>query len=66
MMKSWLISVLVVLVFVFAYYTDLFALLASEGALITALILVSVMLLLALKVLGNPFRKADDDDKKEQ
>ena len=47
---------------VFIDNLHLFSLLASRGIRITALILVLMAFLLAFKVLGNPFRKADDDD----
>ena len=62
MIKSWLITIAVLLAFVAAYPLNLFSLLASRGIRITALILVLMAFLLAFKVLGNPFRKADDDD----
>lgn len=66
MMKSWLISLLIVLGLAGAYYTDIFGLIAGRGALITALVFVIIVLLAALKVLGNPFRRADDDDENKQ
>lgn len=65
-MKSWLISLLIVLILAGVYYTEIFALLAGQGALITALVFVVIVLLAALKVLGNPFRRADDDDENKQ
>lgn len=66
MMKSWLITVVILLGLVGAYYLNLFQWLASQGALITALILMAVVLTAAFIILGNPFRRADDHDDIQQ
>lgn len=66
MLKSWIISIAIVLVLAGAYYSNLFGWLASSGALITAIILVLAAIAAALKILGSPFRKVDDDDDSEE
>lgn len=66
MLKSWLVTILILAALAGAYYLDLFGLLASRGAFITASVLVAAGLLAALKILGNPFRKVDDDDDSKQ
>lgn len=64
MLKSMLINILIILALVGAYYTNFFGWMAGRGALITAIVLVIAALIAALKILGNPFGKADDDDDK--
>ncbi len=62
MIKSWLITFLVLILFIAAFYVDLFGILASSGAFYTALGLVIIALVAAVKILGNPFGRVDDDD----
>ncbi len=64
MIKSWLITFLVLILFAAAFYVDLFGLIASKGAFYTALVLVIIALLAAIKILGNPFGRVDDNDDK--
>ncbi len=61
MFKSWLITILVVLLLMVAYYFDLFKLLATDGAFILGLILVAVALITAFFILGNPLKKTEED-----
>ncbi len=66
MFKSMLVSLVVVLLFVLAYYVKLFDWLASKGAFVTAIISVAVVLSAAVIILGNPLKRADDNDKDKQ
>ncbi len=58
-MKSFLISVLFFLGLVLLYYTNILSLFASKNALLYSLLLVAVVMLIGLKVLGNPFDRGN-------
>jgi hypothetical protein len=58
-MKSFLISVLFFLGLVLVYYTNILSLFASKNALLYSLLLVAVVMLIGLKVLGNPFDRGN-------
>lgn len=62
MFKSWLITILAVLLLAAAYYFNLFGLLATKGALILGLILVAGVLLAAFFILGNPLANRKDNE----
>lgn len=64
MIKNMLVNILIILALAAAYYANFFSWIAGRGALITAIVLVIAALIAALKILGNPFGKADDDDDK--
>lgn len=63
MMKAWLVSVLIILIFVGVYVTDLFAILGSNTFKYIAVFLVVATLAAARIILGNPLKK---DDKNEE
>ncbi len=62
MIKSWLITFLLLLLLIAAYRLELFEILASRGMFYTALFLVIITLIAAVKILGNPFGRVDDND----
>lgn len=62
MFKSWLITILVVLLLAAAYYLDLFGFLATKGAFILGLILVAGVLTAAFFILGNPLTNRKNDE----
>lgn len=66
MLKSWLITFVVLFLLVIAYKINLFGLLASAGFRIAAFVMVSVALATAVVVLGNPLKglakRTDEDD----
>lgn len=61
-MRNILVNVIVIGLLIVAYYSNLFSILAAKGTFIAALILLLIILIAAFKILGNPFRKVDDDD----
>ncbi len=61
-MKTLLINVGMLLGLVFMYYTDFWSLFAFKNAFLYSLILVAILLLIGLKVFGNPFRQGKDND----
>lgn len=63
-MKAFLVNIGIIISLIGAYYIDLFGLFASPNALLYSIILVIIVLIAALKVLGNPFKKEDDDENK--
>lgn len=56
-MKAILINIGILLAFFALYYTDFLSLFTFKNALCYAFILVVIMLLIGLKVFGNPFVK---------
>lgn len=56
MIKSWLISLLVLILLIGAYYINLFEWLAGTSAMIIGAVLVLGMLVVAFFVLGNPLK----------
>ncbi len=61
-MKNYLINIFILLLILLAYYLDIFELFVGKKALVFSFLLVIVMLLIGVKVLGNPFHKDKDDD----
>ena len=57
MIKSWLISLFILLLLIGAYYINLFEWLAGTSAMLIGVGLVVVMLGVAFFVLGNPLKK---------
>lgn len=57
MLKSWFISLFVLILLAFAYYINLFDWLATGHAMWLGIVLVAIMLLLALIILGNPLKE---------
>ena len=47
---------------VLMYYTDFWSLFTFKNAFLYSLILVAILLLIGLKVFGNPFRQGKDND----
>lgn len=56
MLKSWFISLIVLILLALAYYVNLFDWLASGHAMWLGIALVAIMLLLAYIILGNPLK----------
>ncbi len=65
MIRSWFVSLLVILLFVFAYWVDLFAFFSQRWLFYVALALVVIMLIVARIILGNPFAEDKTDEKNE-
>lgn len=63
-MRNILINMVIILILAVMYYTNAFGVISSNGIFIFATILLIVMVLIALKILGNPFKRVDDDDDK--
>ncbi len=61
-MRAVLINILVLAAFALAYYVDFFGWFTSKYAFWGALGLIVIVLLAALKILGNPWRKGHEDD----
>ncbi len=65
MLKSWLITFVVLFLLVVAYKINLFAFFASSGFRIAAFVMVGAALTAAVIVLGNPLKglaKRTDED----
>lgn len=62
MIKSWLISFFIVVMFFIVYKLNLLTWLASSAAFWTALSLVLIALAAAFLILGNPLKGMDDND----
>ncbi len=62
-MRAILINIGILLAIAIAYYIDFFGWFTTRYAFWGSLILVAAVLLVALKILGNPWHKEDDDDK---
>lgn len=62
MIKSWLISFFIVLMFFIVYKLHLLTWLASSAAFWMAVILVLVTLAAAFLILGNPLKGMDGND----
>lgn len=61
-MKAVLINVGILLGLVVMYYTGFWSWFSFKNAFLYSLILVAVMLLIGLKVFGNPFERGKDND----
>ena len=61
-MKTILINVGILLGLVLMYFTDVLSLFAFKYSFLCSLILVAVLLLVGLKVFGNPFRRGKNND----
>lgn len=57
MLKSWFISLFVLILLALAYYINLFDWLATGHAMWLGIVLVAIMLLLAFIILGNPLKE---------
>lgn len=57
MLKSWFISLFVLILLALAYYINLFEWLASGHAMWLGIALVAIMLILAFIILGNPLKE---------
>ena len=66
MIKAFLVSFALIIVFSMVYVTDLFAFLSGKTALLLAFAMVVTMLVLARIILGNPYAKDKKDDKNEE
>lgn len=62
MMKSWLITILAVLLLVLAYYLNIFKLLATNSAMIIGIVLFIGVFAAAFFILGNPLANRDKDE----
>ena len=63
MIKAWLVTFLIMSLFVIAYAVDLFAFLASDAVMYIAVFLVAATLIAARIILGSPLKQDDDDEK---
>lgn len=61
-MRTILINIIIFAAVLAIYYTDFFGFFTSSFAFWGALVLVIVLLLIAVKVLGNPFAGGDNDE----
>lgn len=61
-MKTVLINVIMLAGLALMYYTGFWTWFASENAFLYSLILVFILLLIGLKVFGNPFVRGKDND----
>ena len=66
MIKAFLISFALIIVFSMVYVTDLFVFLSGKTALLLALLMVVTMLVIARIILGNPYVKDKQDDENEE
>ena len=62
-MRAILINIGILLAIAVAYYIDFFGWFTTKYAFWGSLILVVTVLLAAFKILGNPWREDDDNDK---
>lgn len=62
-MRAILINIGILLAIAVAYYIDFFGWFTTKYAFWGSLILVVAVLLAAFKILGNPWREDDDNDK---
>lgn len=63
MIKAWLVTILVLLLLVVAYSTDLFEFFSSGLMQWIAVGAVILSLVAAKMILGSPFKRDEDDDK---
>lgn len=63
MIKAWLVTFLIIILFAIAYAVDLFAFLASDAVMYIAVFLVAATLAAARIILGSPLKQDDDDEK---
>ncbi len=63
-MRAILVNIFIFMAIIGAYYIDFFGWFTSRYAFFGALALVTIVFLIALKVLGNPFAGGDDNDNK--
>ena len=66
MIKAFLVSFALIIVFSMVYVTDLFVFLSGKTALLLALLMVVTMLVIARIILGNPYVKDKQDDENEE
>lgn len=66
MIKAFLVSFALIIVFSMVYVTDLFVFLSGKTALLLALLMVITMLVIARIILGNPYVKDKQDDENEE
>lgn len=63
-MRAILVNIIIFMAIIGAYYIDFFGWFTSRYAFFGALALVVIVLIIAIKVLGNPFAGDDDHDDK--
>lgn len=61
-MKAVFINIIMLLGLVLMYYTDFWSWFTFKNAFAYSLVLVAVVLLIGLKVFGNPFVRGKDND----
>jgi len=61
-MKDFAVNILIILLIMLAYYLDVFNMFTSEHTLWVVGGIIILLFAIALKILGNPFAKDDDDD----
>lgn len=65
MIRAWLVTILILALFVIAYAIDLFAFLASDAVKYFAIFLVAIALIAARIILGSPLKQEDADEKSD-
>ena len=61
-MKTILVDIALLLALFAFYYTGAYALFSSKIVFVCSLLLMTIVLVAAFVVLGNPFRRGKDDD----
>lgn len=65
MIKAWLVSLLIVILFAMAYAFDLFTFFTYKSVFYIAMALVFLMLVAARIILGNPLKEDKKDDESD-
>ena len=61
-MKSFAVNILIIVIIMAVYYFDIFEILTSKYFGWIIALIIFLLFGAALKILGNPFAKDDDDD----
>lgn len=61
-MKDFAVNILIIVLVMLAYYFDIWDIFNSKSAGWIICIIILLLFVAALKILGNPFAKDDDDD----
>ena len=61
-MKDFFVNIIIVAIALVVYYFDLLDIFTSKYALWVIGFIIFLLFLAALKILGNPFAKEDDND----
>jgi len=61
-MKAILINLAIILILITMYYLDFWSLFSFKNSFWFAIVAVASVLLIGLKVIGNPFGRGNDND----